>query len=54
MLLEMAPRMIKPIDRAADFGVFSDTRTTDGGMAAIALFTRPEGDLMVLLRGAAD
>ena len=42
---KMAPGKLEPIDRAADVRIYPDACTTDGWMAAIALFTQPEGDL---------
>ena len=38
-----APRTIKPIGRAADVRVYYDACSTDGRMAALSLFAKPEG-----------
>ena len=54
LLPKMASMVPKLRGSAADVGIFSDACTADGGTAAIALFAKPRGELMALLRGAAE
>ena len=44
MLLKMAPRILKPMGRAADVRIYSDACTTDEGRAAFHLFKIPGGE----------
>ena len=43
LLPAMAPRVVKPISCVVDVRIYSDACTTEGGMTAIALFSRPSG-----------
>ena len=54
LLPALAPRVVKPVGCTADVGIYSDACTTDGGMAAIALFPRPSGEFQGQLKGKAE
>ena len=54
LLPELAPRLTIPIGRAVDVGIYSGAFTTDGGMAAVALFPRQADEFTVLLKGNAE
>ena len=54
LLPAMSPRIVKPVGSEADVRIYSDACTTGGGMAAIALFSRPAGEFMVQLKGKAE
>ena len=54
LLPVMSPRIVKPVGCTADVRIYSDACTTGGGMAAIALFSRPTGEFMVQLKGKAE
>ena len=51
LLPATAPRIAKPINWTVGVGIYSDACTTEGGMAAIALFPRPPGEFMAQLKG---
>ena len=54
LLPVLAARLIRPVGRTVDVRIYSDECTTGGGMAAVALPCRQEGDFTVLLEGAAE
>ena len=53
LLPELSPGIIKPVGRAAGVRIYSDARTADGGVAAVALFPKRAGEFAVLLKGNA-
>ena len=54
LLLNRAPRMVKPIGRTVDVRIYSDACATRGGMAAVAFFSRRHEIFAVLIKGAAE
>ena len=54
LLPNLAPRIIKPIGRAVGGTIYSDACATEGGVAAVTLFSIGENGLTVFLGGNAE